>query len=217
MKRWSWCPVVLALAVVAGCGSTLKQSNPPAAASTTTVSSSATTSPATTSPPLATATPPPSAAVTTAPKPTTQASPAGPLLCSTSQLMASLGAANGTAGTIYYPLELRNTSASACFVQGYPGVSFVAGADGHQVGAPAARGNEATPRVVLAPGQVADATLGIHDASAFTQPACHQTPVLGLRVYPPDQITALFVSHRDTGCSNPAVVTLLIGPLTAAG
>jgi hypothetical protein len=142
---------------------------------------------------------------------------AGPPICTTSQLAGSLGPANGTAGTIYYPLQLRNRSASTCYVEGYPGVSFVAGADGHQVGAPASRANGITPRVVLAPGQVAAATLGIHDASAFTQPPCDQTPVLGLRVYPPDQFTALFVSHRDTGCANPAVVTLTIGSLTTAG
>jgi hypothetical protein len=138
-------------------------------------------------------------------------------MCATSQLAGSLGSANGTAGTIYYPLQLRNRSTSTCYVEGYPGVSFVAGADGHQVGAPAARAIGGTPKVVLAPGEVATATLGIHDASAFTQPPCHQTPVLGLRVYPPDQVTALFVSHRDTGCANPAVVTLVIGSLTAAG
>lgn len=145
------------------------------------------------------------------------APPARATLCSTSQLEGSLGSADGTAGTIYYPLDLRNRSTSTCYVQGYPGVSFVAGADGHQVGAPARRTNEAIPRVVLAPGQVAQATLGIHDASAFTQPPCDQTAVLGMRVYPPDQVAALFVPHRDTGCSNTAVVTLVIGPLTAAG
>jgi hypothetical protein len=143
--------------------------------------------------------------------------PPGPRLCSTSQLEGSLGSANGTAGTIYYRLGLRNKGTSECSVQGYPGVSFVAGADGHQVGAPATRNGQATPRVVVAPGRIAYATLGIHDASAFTQPPCHQTPVLGLRVYPPDQTAALFVPHRDIGCSNPAVRTLVIGPLNAAG
>ncbi len=211
MKRWSWCLVVVAVAVLAGCGSTHQQSNPPAASTPTTASPPTTTpSPATTPPPVTTPT-------TTTSAPTTAAPSSGPSLCATSQLAGSLGAANGTAGTIYYPLGLRNTSTSTCYVQGYPGVSFVAGADGHQVGAPATRGQEATARVVLAPGQVADATLGIHDASAFTQPPCDQTPVLGLRVYPPDQTAALFVPHRDTGCSNTAVATLLIGPLTAAG
>ena len=95
-------------------------------------------------------------------------------------------------------------------------MSFVAGADGHQVGAPAARGRGPGPTVVLGPGQVADATLGVHDASALTQPPCDQTPVVGLRVYPPDRTAALFIPHHDTGCSNPAAVLLLIGPLTAA-
>jgi hypothetical protein len=206
-QRWTWCLTVAALAVLSGCGSTHKQANPASASSTTPSSSARSLAPGVTSS---------TTRQTTDPAPTASTSPAGPPLCSSSQLSARLSSGNGSPGTIYYQLELRNATASECIVQGYPGVSFVAGTDGHQVGAPATRGTGATPRVVLGRGQIAEATLGIHDASAFTQPPCDQTTVLGLRVYPPGQTAALFVPHQDAGCSNPAVSVLVISPLTAA-
>jgi hypothetical protein len=124
-----------------------------------------------------------------------------------------LGAPNGTAGTIYYQLALTNKSSISCFEQGYPGVSFVAGSDGHQVGASASRISGATPRVTLAPGAAAYSLLGIADAANFA--SCQQTPVLGLRVYPPDSTLALFISHNDTACANTSIVTLFIHPLAA--
>ena len=100
-------------------------------------------------------------------------------------------------------------------MQGYPGVSFVAGTDGHQVGAPARRVSGPTPRVNLGPGQSADALLGIAEAGNFSN--CQQTPVLGLRVYPPDNTLALYVAHSDTGCANTSVVTLSIRPVAPPG
>jgi Protein of unknown function (DUF4232) len=135
-------------------------------------------------------------------------------VCRTAQLAGSLLQPNGAAGTIYYQLTLRNTGKSACFVQGYPGVSFVAGSDGHQVGASATRVPGNVSRVVLQPGQSASSTLGIVDAKNFP-PSCGWTNVLGLRVYPPDQTAALFVPHNDVACASTQDVTLKVGPLAA--
>ena len=116
---------------------------------------------------------------------------------------------------MYYQLGLRNTSAATCFVQGYPGVSFVAGADGHQVGSPATRVAGATPMVALPPGQSAAATLAIVDATNFGT-GCQVTDVLGLRVYPPGQTAALFVPHTDQACANVHDQTLRIEALQSA-
>ena len=135
-------------------------------------------------------------------------------LCSTAQLAGSLGQPNGAAGTIYYQLALRNTGHGACFVQGYPGVSFVAGSDGHQVGRPLTRVPGNALRVVLHPGQSASSTLGIVDAKNYP-PSCGWTAVVGLRVYPPDQTAALFVPHNDVACSSTKDVTLKVEPLGA--
>lgn len=138
-------------------------------------------------------------------------SPSGPTYCATSHLAASLGPENGTAGTIYYPLTLRNIGTSSCIERGYPGVSFV-GSAGDQIGAPADRQPGSISTVTLAPGGSISANLGINDSSAFP-PDCNRTPVSGLRVYPPNQTAALYVAHRDFGCINTKYVTLHIYPL----
>jgi Domain of unknown function (DUF4232) len=95
-------------------------------------------------------------------------------------------------------LQLRNTGSSACSLYGYPGVSWVAGADGHQVGAAAVRQPESTgsaeKAVTLAPGALASAPLDIVDAAVFSRSQCKPVPVRGLRVYPPGQQAALFLS-----------------------
>ncbi len=222
MKRWTWFLVGSAV-VLAGCGSTHTTSTPTTAAAAPGTTAVVTTSPgeppvttpsdqptdsATTAP--TTPAPATTAPTTTGPVPTTV--PAPPGRCSSKQLAGSLGSPDGAAGTIYYQLELRNTSAVACVVQGYPGVSFVAGADGHQVGAPASRVAGAAPSRVLTPGESAAATLAIVDASNFGTP-CNLTDVLGLRVFPPDETAALFVPHADEACANTQDPTLRIGPL----
>jgi len=102
--------------------------------------------------------------------------------CLTTALAASLGQENGTAGTVYYPLNLRNTGSSPCTIQGYAGVSFVAGADNHRVGKAAEQDPGSTATVTLSPGQMATATLGIVNAGNF---GCETTPVSGLQVSRP--------------------------------
>jgi hypothetical protein len=95
-------------------------------------------------------------------------------------------------------LQLRNTGSSACTLLGYPGVSWVAGADGHQVGAAAKReannSGGAEKLVTLAPGALASAPIDIVDAAAFPASQCKPVPVRGLRVYPPGERAALFLS-----------------------
>jgi Protein of unknown function (DUF4232) len=94
-------------------------------------------------------------------------------------------------------LQLRNTGSSPCTVYGYPGVSWVAGADGHQVGAAAQRqannSGSAEQTVTLAPGALASAPLDIVDAAVIPPAECKPVPVLGLRVYPPGETAALFL------------------------
>jgi Protein of unknown function (DUF4232) len=204
MQR-SWMLGLAGLAVVlaaTGCSSSSKGSSSTTASipgSPTTSAGSPTTS---------------SQGVTTTTSTSASTTPGVPL-CGTGQLTASLGAPNGAAGTIYYELAFLNKSSTTCFMQGYPGVSFVAGTSGHQVGAPASRASGSTPKVNLAPGQSADALLGIAEASNF--PNCQETPVLGLRVYPPDNTLALYVAHSDNGCANTSVVTLSIHPVAPPG
>jgi len=94
-------------------------------------------------------------------------------------------------------LQLLNAGSSACTLYGYPGVAWVAGADGHQVGAAAVRqadsAGSAEKTVTLAPGAVASAPLDIVDAAVYSPSECKPVPVRGLRVYPPGQTAALFI------------------------
>ena len=95
-------------------------------------------------------------------------------------------------------LQLKNISSSTCTLYGYPGVSWVAGADGHQVGAAATRQPDSTgskeQTVTLASGALASAPLDIVDAGVFSKSQCKPVPVRGLRVYPPGEKSAMFLS-----------------------
>lgn len=143
---------------------------------------------------------------------TASTAPSGPTRCATGSLRGSLTGANGTAGSIYYVLVLTNTGSASCVIQGYPGISFVAGSDQHQVGAPAARSGPAGPAITLASGQSASAQLQITDASNYGTP-CGITQTDGLRVYPPDQLASLVIAHADRACTNTTDVTLHVGAL----
>ncbi len=180
---------------------------------------------ATTTTPSASSTSAPSAATSTGPPPTSTVSttapvatappstaPAAPANCASGALVASLAGANGTAGSVYYTLLLTNRGTTRCVMQGYPGVSFVTGSSGQQVGAPAARTPGSAPEFDLAPAASAHAVLQITDAANYGS-GCGVTATDGLRVYPPNQTAALFVAHADQGCSNPTDVTLHVGPM----
>lgn len=131
--------------------------------------------------------------------------------CASTALAAGLGRGDGTAGTVYYPLTLRNTGSSTCTIHGYAGVSFVAGTDNHRVGKAAEHDPRSTATVTLSSGQTATATLGIVHAGNFPDD-CQRTPVSGLQVSPPGQTASLVIAHADTACANPKYSTLHVGP-----
>jgi hypothetical protein len=118
--------------------------------------------------------------------------------CTSADLTASLGGGAGAGMSQNHTgLQLRNTGSSACTLYGYPGVSWVRGASGIQTGAAAVRqadpsGTETT--VTLAPGALASAPLDIVDAAVIPPSECKPVAVRGLRIYPPGQKAALFLS-----------------------
>lgn len=172
-----------------------------------TTPSTSSTPPSTASPVTSSSTAAPTAS--TAPASTT---PAGPTRCTTAALTGALTGSNGAAGSIYYSLVLTNHGSSACVMQGYPGVSFVAGTQGQQLGAPASRIPGSAPSFTVQPGSSGHAVLQITEAGNYGS-GCQLTPVAGLRVYPPDQTTSLFIAHTDQGCANTSDVVLHIGAL----
>ena len=124
----------------------------------------------------------------------------GMTTCRAANLKASVGGGTGAgASNDHIGLNLRNAGPVSCTLYGYPGVSWVAGADGRQVGDAATRVPDSTgsreKTVTLAPGAVASAPLDIVQAAAIgTGQQCEPVPVRGLRVYPPGEKAALFLS-----------------------
>jgi hypothetical protein len=135
--------------------------------------------------------------------------------CATAQLDVGLGEPEGTGGTTHYPLNLRNNGQSKCTIQGYVGVSFVAGDDNHQVGHVASQDAGSPPTITLSPGQTASATLGIEDPANFPSD-CDATPPTGLRVSPPDQAASVVIDPAGVACANPKYTTLHVGPFRSA-
>jgi hypothetical protein len=141
------------------------------------------------------------------PTPTPSPPPGVPpvLACATASLRGSIGPATGNAGTFYYPVQFTNTSASACTLFGYPGVSVVASPSGSQIGPQAVRiGTFSPQQVTLAAGGVAHATMQLPDPGVLGTAVCVPKIVHWLRVYPPGQFTPLYISVPAT--SNPVQI-----------
>jgi hypothetical protein len=120
--------------------------------------------------------------------------------CTHGQLRFHLGRSDGAAGHVYFPLVFTNTGGAACTLRGYPGVSSVAGDDGHQVGAAATREPHAVHTVTLRPGGHATATLNHLNPGVFDPNRCHVTATRGFRVYAPGQTRAFYAPYRHTVC-----------------
>jgi uncharacterized protein DUF4232 len=166
-----------------------------------------------------------SSAVASAAASGTVAVSGGAPACTSADLQASLGGGAGAGMSQNHTgLQLRNTGSSACTLYGYPGVSWVRGAQGLQTGAAAVRqpdpgGSEGV--VTLAPGALASAPLDIVDAAVIPPSECKPVPVRGLRIYPPGQKAALFLALPTAAggygeCSlTTKAPTLMIGYLEA--
>jgi hypothetical protein len=148
---------------------------------------------------------------------TTHSAPSGPAECKSATLKVSLGPSEGAAGTVHAPLRFTNSGDKPCFIQGFPGVSYVAGGQGTQVGPAAEREGAKGGPITLEPGKAASAQLGMVQVLNYDAAACKPTPVRGLRVYPPDETASVFVEAPSTGCAGtPPGPQLTVGTLTAS-
>ena len=146
---------------------------------------------------------------------TGSASPAG-APCTTAGLRVSKGATNGAAGTIYTNIDFTNTSGAACVLEGYPGVSLVSAGNngGKQVGDDAKRTTTAPVRAVtLGAGQTAHAVLGVAEAGNFPAARCKPVTAHWLKVFPPNQRAAAYVSFTTKTCRNSTVPTMTISAI----
>jgi hypothetical protein len=128
----------------------------------------------------------------------------GMAACATGNLKATVvsSAGGAAAGSTYYPVNLTNAGSSPCSLFGYPGVSWVSGPSGSQIGQPATRNPVLTPAaVVLAPGQTAHVTLQVVDAQNYGKSTCQPVTAHWLKIFPPGQFTALYVKFSALTCS----------------
>ena len=178
-------------AAAAACSSGSSQAGQPTAKATVTA-----TAPASAGTPTRTATATPTATATATPK------PSGPAPCPTSGLKIALGRGNGAAGSTYYPLDFTNASGHACTLFGYPGVSFVTGLGGSQIGHAASRNPAfASKSVTISPGSAAHATLQVVNAGNFPKAACQPVTAHWLKIYPPNQTVPLYLNFTAAACS----------------
>jgi len=184
-------------AVLAGCGSGTQDVAQTTPSSTTTVPPSSSSS--TTETPSAEAAAPSTAA---APQPV---APSGIGDCKAGDISLSLGRGNAAAGTAYRPLVMTNTSGTKCVIQGFPGISYVAGADGHQVGKDAYRDGTKGAAVVLSKGESASVDIGFVNVQNYDPATCQPTPVKGLRVYLPQETASKFIDAPGTGCASDKI------------
>ena len=134
------------------------------------------------------------------------ASPAGGATagCASSALTAHVDLSQGgaAAGSTYVPIDFTNTSGSACTMDGYPGVSFVRSPSGAQLGNPASRNPAAPPAMVtLAPGGIAHAILQVGEAGNYSQSACTPVTAHWLKIFPPNQVSAIYAHYDVQACS----------------
>jgi hypothetical protein len=124
--------------------------------------------------------------------------------CPSSALHATVDTAqaSGAAGSVYYPINFTNVSSSTCTLFGYPGVSFVTGESGSQLGRAATRNPAAGPTAVrLDPGNVAHAILQVAHAGNFDPSLCKPVTAHWLRIFPPDQFTPIYARFTTRACS----------------
>jgi hypothetical protein len=223
-RRVAWLAGAVAVAsLIAACGSA-GSSQPDTTPSS---SSSPSSNPAPTAPssPTAPATATPTRAASSAPSTGASGGPApsgGSTLaaCRTATLVISVNdkQAGGTAGAAYYPLNFTNTSARACEMYGYPGVSFVTAGSGagRQIGAAAVRSTAfAKLAVRLGPGSSAHAWLKVTVAANYPAATCDPVTADWLRVYPPEETTAGYVSQTFSACGSASAPLLTILPVRA--
>jgi hypothetical protein len=115
-----------------------------------------------------------------------------------------MGSGEGAAGTVYRPVLFTNKSNRMCTIQGFPGVSYVTGDDGHQVGSAAVRVGAKGAAITLVPGASAQAPVGFTQVRNYDTAVCKPTTVRGLRVYPPHDTASVFIPLDGMGCAgNP--------------
>jgi Domain of unknown function (DUF4232) len=201
--------MVAAATAIAGCGSQSASSlsSSPSAASGSSGSNGAAASSASAS---SSAAAPTGHASSAAVNPNAAAA-GGPPGCATRDLKATVGVAQGAAGSVYQVIDFTNIGTASCSLYGYPGIALAGGSPVTQIGAAASRSPQAGPALVtLKPGDVANTLLRITQAQNYPMSRCSPMASTYLQIYPPNQTTPIYLGYKSTGCSATGVNLLTV-------
>ncbi|SFT06513.1 DUF4232 domain-containing protein [Saccharopolyspora flava] len=123
-------------------------------------------------------------------------------LCKVADLAVTVQYVDSAAGTVHQALQFTNTGHRTCEIQGFPGVSYVGGDDGHQIGKPADRSGDKGPAITLNPGAQAWAPIAAPRPENYDEATCQPQEARGFRIYPPQEYDSVFVPLTVTACSN---------------
>lgn len=145
------------------------------------------------------------------------AAPAADLArCSSSQLLLHAVPDPAGSGMNHFAdrIVFINMARTTCTMYGYPGVSYVTGPSGWQVNDPATRaGGIDLTLVKVPPNGSTSAMLYQSRTDPYDPNTCQPMWVAGLRVYPPDEYDALYVSNPTQVCSVNGVAVPVIYPV----
>lgn len=197
--------MVVAATAVAGCGSQAASSlsSSPSATSGSSGSNAAAASSA-----AASTASPAGSASSAAANPNAAGGPPG---CATRDLKATVGVAQGAAGSVYQVIDFTNIGTASCSLYGYPGIALAGGSPVTQIGMAASRSPQAGPALVtLKPGDVANTLLRITTAQNYPTSKCSPVASTYLQIYPPNQTTPIYLGYKSTGCSATGVNLLTV-------
>ena len=205
--------MVAAATAIAGCGSqsASSSSSSPAATSGSSGSNGAAASSSSASASAASS----STGAPTGPASSAAVNPntasAGAPGCATRDLKASVGVAQGAAGSVYQVIDFTNIGTASCSLYGYPGIALAGGSPVTQIGAAASRSPQAGPALItLKPGGVANTLLRITQAQNYPTSKCSPMASTYLQIYPPNQTTPIYLGYKSTGCSATGVNLLTV-------
>jgi hypothetical protein len=131
--------------------------------------------------------------------------------CATRDLKATVGIAQGAAGSVYQVIDFTNIGTASCSLYGYPGIALAGGSPVTQIGSAASRSPQAGPALVtLKPGDVANTLLRITQAQNYPTSKCSPMASTYLQIYPPNQTTPIYLGYNSTGCSATGVNLLTV-------
>jgi len=128
--------------------------------------------------------------------------------CLPTQIIVTHGAANGAAGTIYYPIVFTNKGA-ACAIFGVPAIQPVAGSAHRAVG-PLARSlsmGEMPARHVIAKGQSVSVTFGVTEAGNYPPSTCASRRANGVEVTLGTFVMSRYVQLPISVCTKRTSIT----------